>query len=105
MEPVGVYKTLLNQCVYIFITPFITLFQANKKNRKLMPAVSVCIINLFFLFEFFYFGYLSVIVIKPSGSTVNAGFSSKRPSGRSRYQPSLYLMKVSDFMSPLTESQ
>ena len=31
MEPVGVYKTLLNQHVYRFITPFITLFQTNKK--------------------------------------------------------------------------
>jgi hypothetical protein len=39
MEPVGVYKTLLNQSVYRTITPFATLIQSKQKNRQQTPAV------------------------------------------------------------------
>ena len=73
------------------------IFQSKQKTASLSLRSSVLLIQFFFLF------YL--VVIKPSGSTVNEALSAMRPSGRSRYQPSLYLMKVSDFMSPLTESQ
>ena len=50
MEPVGVYKILLNQWVYRFITPFVALFkifhyllsfQSKQKNRQRLPAVKV----------------------------------------------------------------
>ena len=52
-------------------------FQSKQKNRKPEPAVDTHFRKVFL--SFYFLNYL--VVIKPSGSTVNSGLSASVPSG------------------------